>query len=53
MTQNQENEKEEEEEEPNCEIVCPFCSEGDFDLIGLKMHLLAGWCEPFAALKQH
>jgi uncharacterized Zn finger protein (UPF0148 family) len=26
-------------------IVCPFCGEGDFDLIGLKFHL--GDCEKF------
>jgi hypothetical protein len=23
----------------NSEIICPFCGEGDFDLIGLKDHL--------------
>ena len=27
-------------------IVCPFCGEDDFDLIGLKAHLMAG-CEEF------
>lgn len=26
---------------------CPFCGEADFDLIGLKHHFAAGWCEPF------
>lgn len=30
-------------------ILCPFCGETDFDLIGLKKHLLAGWCEVFNA----
>ena len=29
------------------ELVCPFCGEREFDDIGLKMHLLNGWCEPF------
>lgn len=27
--------------------VCPFCAEGDFDLVGLKGHLLRGWCDKF------
>lgn len=27
-------------------IACPFCREADFDLIGLKGHLLR-WCEAF------
>jgi hypothetical protein len=31
----------------NQDIVCPFCGEGDFDLIGLKRHFLNGWCECF------
>ncbi len=26
--------------------VCPFCDESDFDLIGLKDHLLC-WCKEF------
>jgi 4-hydroxy-3-methylbut-2-en-1-yl diphosphate synthase IspG/GcpE len=28
-------------------IACPFCGDVDFDLIGLKRHLLNGWCECF------
>lgn len=28
------------------DLVCPFCSEGDFDTIGLKMHLTR-WCEKY------
>jgi len=28
-------------------ISCPFCKEDDFDLIGLKGHLLNGRCEVF------
>ena len=28
-------------------IICPFCGEDDFDLIGLKIHLNVGWCDPF------
>ncbi len=28
-------------------ISCPFCKEDDFDLIGLKTHLLNGRCEVF------
>lgn len=26
--------------------ICPFCDESDFDLIGLKTHLL-NWCKVF------
>lgn len=29
-------------------ITCPFCGENDFDLVGLKAHLLNGDCESFA-----
>ena len=29
------------------DVVCPFCGEGDFDLVGLKMHFLRGWCDKF------
>jgi len=32
-------------------INCPFCNDDDYDLIGLKMHLLRGWCEKFDTLK--
>ncbi len=28
----------------NQDIICPFCGEDDFDLIGLKMHLSL-WCD--------
>jgi len=28
-------------------IACPFCREDDFDLIGLKFHLLQGHCPEF------
>lgn len=28
-------------------LICPFCGEGDFDAVGLKMHLAFGWCEPY------
>ena len=27
--------------------ICPFCSEGDFDFIGLKSHLSNGDCKVF------
>lgn len=33
------------------DVVCPFCGEGDFDLIGLKMHLNMGWCNEFNDIK--
>jgi hypothetical protein len=26
----------------NSDIICPFCGEGNMDLIGLKNHLLVG-----------
>lgn len=29
---------------------CPFCGEDDFDLIGLKLHLLR-WCKKFDDLQ--
>lgn len=28
-------------------IPCPFCKDDDFDLIGLKEHLISGWCDEF------
>lgn len=31
-------------------ISCPFCKEPDFDLVGLKIHLLSGHCEPMMKL---
>lgn len=32
---------------PGC--VCPFCGDSDFDLIGLKLHFLLGFCEVWNA----
>ena len=29
------------------DIQCPFCKETDFDLIGLKLHLIMGYCQQF------
>lgn len=37
----------------DAEYICPFCREGDFDAIGLKRHLLAGWCNAFEATPEH
>ncbi len=34
------------EKERGFSVVCPFCNEGDFDLIGLKLHLIR-WCEKY------
>ena len=31
-------------------IPCPFCSEDDFDLIGLKGHLERGDCQPYETI---
>ena len=28
-------------------IVCPFCLDDGFDLVGLRHHLMAGYCEVF------
>ena len=28
-------------------VRCPFCGDGDFDLIGLKLHISRGWCQQF------
>lgn len=30
-------------------ITCPFCQDPDFDLPGLKAHLLRGHCEAFSS----
>jgi len=38
------------EQKKSNSIVCPFCVEGDFDLIGLKLHLEQGWCNGFEKL---
>jgi hypothetical protein len=32
------------------DMKCPFCNEDDFDDIGLKSHLLSGWCDVFEKL---
>jgi len=32
-------------------ISCPFCKEDDFDLEGLKGHLLNGYCEEFNVIE--
>jgi hypothetical protein len=31
-------------------LACPYCGEPDYDLVGLKSHLLKGECEPFEAI---
>ena len=31
-------------------LTCQFCSETDFDLIGLRMHIERGWCDVFEAI---
>lgn len=28
-------------------VACPFCEDTGFDLFGLKIHLVRGWCESF------
>ena len=28
-------------------VLCPFCGEDDFDLVGLKYHLMVGYCAVF------
>lgn len=33
------------------DIVCPFCGEKDFDLIGLKIHLCRGWCQVYDVIE--
>lgn len=35
---------------PQNAIVCPFCGEGDFDLVGLKSHLHVFGCAKFEAV---
>lgn len=27
--------------------VCPFCDEDGFDLLGLKLHLMRGYCDMY------
>lgn len=31
------------------DLRCPFCAEGGFDTIGLKIHISNGWCEAYEA----
>ena len=32
----------------DCDLMsCPFCGEDDFDLVGLKSHLVHGDCDEF------
>ena len=38
---------EEREPKPEENIFCPFCNQGDFDLIGLRSHLMHGDCKVF------
>ena len=33
------------------QVICPFCGEKGFDLIGLKTHFERGWCHEFTATK--
>lgn len=40
------NEQQRTTESPKPYIDCPFCGEHDFDLYGLKIHLLR-WCDVF------
>lgn len=35
------------------DISCPFCNEGDFDLIGLKWHIEANLCDTFLGIVVH
>ena len=28
-------------------LICPFCKEGNFDLIGLRYHLVMCYCEVY------
>jgi len=33
------------------DVICPFCGEKDFDLLGLEMHLERNWCSVFGNVK--
>jgi len=33
--------------EGSCDVICPFCDEGDFDLAGLKLHLDVHGCDAY------
>lgn len=35
------------EQPPTKYVICPFCGETDFDLIGLKTHLNNGDCDVY------
>lgn len=35
--------------EPSSLVACPFCGEPDFDLPGLKRHVVVGDCAVFEA----
>ena len=32
-------------------ISCPFCKEHGFDMVGLKHHIMNGWCESYEDLE--
>lgn len=34
------------------EIVCPFCGEKDFDLVGLKYHFERGYCDVYEEIEE-
>ena len=34
-------------------VTCPFCGEKDFDLVGLKGHLMIFGCEEFEKINEH
>jgi hypothetical protein len=34
-------------EQMDQDIICPFCGEKDFDLVGLKIHIVMGWCDVY------
>ena len=35
---------------PDRQVTCPFCKEGGFDRVELKIHLARWWCESFTAI---
>jgi endogenous inhibitor of DNA gyrase (YacG/DUF329 family) len=39
------------EVDENQSVNCPFCGMADFDLVGLKSHLVHGDCENFDSIK--
>ena len=38
--------------EPTKYVECPFCGEDDFDLIGLKYHLIV-YCEKYKEIDEY